>query len=275
MRAAQEGGEKVAVVLGDRHVTYAQLQRSIIEVAHGLYHSGVRKTDRVAIIHRNAPEFIISYFALARLGAIAVPINFMVQKSEELAYMLKDCGAVSAITQTEFLPGLTKAAEQCPTLQTLWVSDFQSAKNPPPNVRSLTELMHSPFPAPVNSSVIDEDIAVILYTSGTTGFPKGVMLSHRNLVTNCEHSIKRITLTRQDVSLCILPMFHSFAWTALVLTALRLTLKLVLSPNVAPAKPWLKAMGQHKVTLFAAVPQIYAALTKEARDWKTRAFLRY
>jgi long-chain acyl-CoA synthetase len=273
-RAAQEGGAKPFLVHGERALTFADAREEVLALAAGLKRFGVRKGDRVAIVHRNAPEFVTTYFALSRLGAIAVPINFMVQKADELAYMLNDCGALGAVTQTEFLPGLTGAAAKCPALKALWVTDLAAQAAPAGLVRDFDELPAAPEDFPADPAV-EDDVAAILYTSGTTGFPKGVMLTHRNLVTNCESALKRITLTRGDVTLCILPMFHSFAWTALVLTATRLTLKLVISSSIAPAKPWLKAMGAHGVTLFAAVPQVYAALGREARNWKTRAFLKF
>ncbi len=274
-RAAQEGGEKTAYVIGARRLSFAQVYADVLSVAEGLRAEGVRKGDRVAIVHRNGPEFVVAYFALSRLGAIAVPINFMVQKPDELAYMLRDCGALGVVTQAEFLPGLLGAAAKCPALKALWLTD-ESPKGDISNpiAREFASLRR-PAPAPFGpDAAVETDVAAILYTSGTTGFPKGVMLTHRNLMTNCESSIKRILLTRRDVTLCILPMFHSFAWTALVLTSLRLTLKSVISPAIAPPKPWLKAMGAEGVTLFAAVPQVYAALGREARDFKTRLFLK-
>ncbi|HEX4048870.1 MAG TPA: long-chain-fatty-acid--CoA ligase [Elusimicrobiota bacterium] len=274
-RSAQEGGEKTFLVHDGRSFSFSAVFAQVLSVAEGLRRSGLKKGDRVAIVHRNAPEFVIAYFAANRLGAIAVPINFMVQKADELAYMLKDSGASGVVTQTEFLPGLTGAAAKCPGLKAIWVTDFKPKEGRPSVVRSFDEL-RSPAPTgPAPDPVVENDVAAILYTSGTTGFPKGVMLTHRNLVTNCESSLKRITLNRKDVTLCILPMFHSFAWTAIVLTSTRLTLKCVIFSAIAPPRPWLKAMGEHGVTLFAAVPQIYAALAREARDFKTRLYLRW
>jgi len=274
-RAAQEGSEKIAYVFGERRITFAEIHHEVLSVAEGLRAEGVAKGERVAIVHRNGPEFVAAYFALNRLGAIAVPINFMVQKPDELAYMLRDCGALGVVTQAEFLPGLIGAAAKCPALKALWVTDEAPQEIGHPIVREFATLRLPAPEGPRPDPALGTDVAAILYTSGTTGFPKGVMLTHRNLVTNCESSIKRITLTRKDVTLCILPMFHSFAWTALVLTGLRLTLKVVISPAIAPAKPWLKSMGAEGVTLFAAVPQVYAALGREARDFKTRLFLKF
>ncbi len=272
-RSAQEGGGKTAVVFGERETSFLDLRREVLSVAEGLRRAGVAKGDRIAIVHRNAPEFIVAYFAVNRLGAIAVPINFMVQKADELAYMLGDCGAKGVFTQKDFLPGLSGAAAKCGSLEKIWVTDLAEA--PTSLVRPWHELRSPAFSEPAHDAAVEDDVAAILYTSGTTGFPKGVMLTHRNLVTNCEAALKRMNLNRSDVTLCILPMFHSFAWTGIVLTSLRLTLTCVVFSAIAPAKPWLKAMGRRGVSLFAAVPQVYAALVREAKNWKTRAFLRF
>lgn len=272
-RSAQEGGGKTAIVFGEREVTFLDLRREVLEIAEGLRRAGIAKGDRVAIVHRNAPEFIVAYFALNRLGATAVPINFMVSKADELAYMLADCGAKGAFTQNEFLPGLTAAAAKCGSLEKLWVTDSAVAESP--LIRPYHELRSTVFPDTHMDAAIESDVAAILYTSGTTGFPKGVMLTHRNLVTNCESSLRRMSLDRSDVTLCILPMFHSFAWTGTVLISLRLTLTSVVFSAIAPAKPWLKAMGRRGVSLITAVPQVYAAIAREAKDWKVRAYLRF
>ncbi len=272
-RAAQEGGPRIAYIVGERETTFAALHAEVLAVAAGLSRAGFVKGDRLVIVHRNDPAFVAAYLAVNRLGGIAVPINFMVSKPDELAYMINDCGAKGAVTQGEFLPGLKGAAAKCPTLKTLWVTD---AAEPAGLVRPFNELRYAPSAwRPGDEDPAHEgDTAAILYTSGTTGFPKGVMLTHGNLLSNAESSIRRMTLDRDDSVLCILPMFHSFCWI-IVLIALRLTAKTVVFSNIAPAKPWLKAMGRHRLTLFAGVPQLYGALAREAKDTKTRLFLRW
>lgn len=265
--AAQEDGSRVAMVFGPLTFTYAGLREYVLGTAAGFQQAGVKKGDCVAIIHRNDPAFVVAYFALARLGAVAVPINFMVQKADELAYMLNDCRAVGVLTQQEFLKGVRGAKAKCPTLSKVWITDFESLKEPAAGEEPFADVDHGEQPRDL--PVVDEqDTVGILYTSGTTGNPKGVMLTHRNLVTNCRSSVAVMGLKRSDVFLCILPMFHTFAWTANVLVSIAMHSKLVISASIAPAKPWLKQMAAHGVSLFSAVPQVYAVLTKEAKGLK-------
>jgi long-chain acyl-CoA synthetase len=263
--AARENGSKIAVVMQEQTMTYSQLHELTARAAAGLHAAGVRAGSCVAIIHRNDSSFIATYFALARLGAIAVPINFMVKKPEELAYMLNDCKAVGVVTQKEFLNGIREAATKTPSIKNLWITDTEG---PATMVEKPYDDLLKSSDAPPPTGVDAEDVAGILYTSGTTGNPKGVMLTHRNLVTNCDNSAKCMGLKKSDVVLCILPMFHTFAWTANVLVAVRLGAKLVVAANIAPAKPWLTLMGRHGVSLFTAVPQVYAVLAKEASGLK-------
>lgn len=248
--SAAENGGRACLVTFTETVTFAQLRERVLKTAAGFAAAGIKKGDCVAIVHRNSPYFVEAYFGLSRLGAVAVPINFMVQKADELAYMLNDCRAVGVVTQKEFTKGVKGAVEKTPTVKQVWITDETGAASGDGAVPDV--------------SVEEGDVAGILYTSGTTGNPKGVMLTHRNLVTNCDASIVKMKLSRKDTALCILPMFHSFAWTANVLIALRLGAKLIISPAIAPAKPWLKMMGSHGVRLFSAVPQVYAVLAKEA-----------
>jgi long-chain acyl-CoA synthetase len=259
-RAGTEDAHRPAICTAEETLTYGDLRKAILETAAGLSEAGVKKGDCVAIVHRNSAHFVVAYFALNRLGAVAVPINFMVQKAEELAYMLNDCKAVGLVTQKEFLKGLRGAAKLAQTVKTLWVTDADAPEGLEKPFSSLRKEA-SGFQAP---AVGEEDVASILYTSGTTGSPKGVMLTHHNLLSNCLAAVEAMGLKRSDVALCILPMFHSFAWTGNVLISIRMGTKLVIAPAIAPPKPWLTLMAKHGVSLFSAVPQVYAALGKKA-----------
>lgn len=265
-RAAREDGGRVYTATADESLTFGEFHRAVLETAAGFAAAGVQSGQCVAIVHRNSPHFISAYFALTRLGAVAVPINFMVQKAEELAYMLNDCGAVGVVTQKEFLKGLRGAADMAPRVKKLWVTDLEP--NPSSGREApYSELRRDPAGLPPDRAQ-ENDTAAILYTSGTTGSPKGVMLTHRNLVSNCRMTVKQMELKKSDVALNILPMFHSFAWTGNVLITMDLGTKLVISASIAPAKPWLSLMAKHGVTVFSAVPQVYGVLSKEASGLK-------
>ncbi|MEK7656680.1 MAG: long-chain-fatty-acid--CoA ligase [Elusimicrobiota bacterium] len=257
----------------ERAVTFAELQDLVLRAAAMYRSRGVRKGDCVALILRNGLGFVTAYLGLSRLGAIAVPVNFMVQKAEELRYMLNDCSAKGVVTQREFLREILKARKELPLLDVVWLTE------PDRRVSKETEdfwgLLQAQEPEPRREDAASpQDTAAVLYTSGTTGKPKGVMLTHANLVANCDASVRVLGADEKDVSLCILPMFHTFAWTACVLIPLRLGVKSVVASSIAPAKPWLTRMGRHRVTIFSAVPQVYAVLAKQACGLK-KLLLRY
>ncbi|MBI5244907.1 MAG: AMP-binding protein, partial [Elusimicrobia bacterium] len=247
----------------EESLTYEGLKDKILRAAAAFSSVGVGKGDRVAIVHRNDPAFIVSYFALARLGAAAVPINFMVQNPEELRFMLGHSGAKGVVTQKDFLKGIL-AAKQGLALSSVWVSDDASASGETQPFWSWAESF-----APFNGSVpvSPEDTAAILYTSGTTGIPKGVMLTHANLASNADGTCQAIDLSSEDVWIALLPMFHSFCWTVCVMIPLRMGAKVVISPCPAPLEPWLALLKRHGVTNFTSVPQIYALLANKAAGY--------
>ena len=114
-----------ALVMGDRRMSYDELRREVLAAAAGFDRRGVARGDRVAIVLRNGFEFVVSYFALSRLGAVAVPVNFMIQKEEELAYLLSDSRAKGIVAHADFLPGVRKAAARA-SIEKLWVVGLES-----------------------------------------------------------------------------------------------------------------------------------------------------
>ena len=258
--AANSGA--LAFVSQNSSITYGELRRAVLETAGGFAKRGVGPGHCVAIIHRNSQDFVIAYLALNRLGAIGVPINFMIQKAEELAYMLKDCGAVGVVSQKEFLKGVRAAVALAPTVKTLWVTDVPDSelKKGEEWFSRLRQFGDS-FPA---RTVSESDVAAILYTSGTTGSPKGVMLTHRNLVAtptppskSCASKIRRRALHPAHVP------------------QLRLT-GCVRAPAPEDQGGYLPAMPQQNPgSLMAShgdavcdLPQLYAVLAKEVTGLK-------
>ncbi|MBI3550497.1 MAG: long-chain-fatty-acid--CoA ligase [Elusimicrobia bacterium] len=269
--AAARWPTRTALVIGEDSWTFERLRERVHRAAAAFRARGIGKGDCVAIVLRNSPEFIVAYFGLARIGAVAVPINFLVTKPEELRFMLDDCSAAGVVTQQEFLKGLLAARKALPKLKSVWTTDGAPADGVESFAAFVDGAPAEPAPAPAARA---GDVAAILYTSGTTGTPKGVMLTHANIHSNCEASREWLGVTHKDVALTILPMFHTFAWTGCVLVSLSAGAKNVISPAIAPATPWLKQMGKHGVSVFAAVPPVYSVIAKEACGFK-KFVLRY
>ncbi|MEK6543637.1 MAG: AMP-binding protein, partial [Elusimicrobiota bacterium] len=259
-----EHASRTAFIYRDEKITYKDFDARARRMASALYAHGVKAGDRWALCVRNSPEFVVTWFALSRLGAIAVHMNFMVAK-EEAAFILKDSGAKGVVSQKEFATKIREAAKAAGTKTILW-TDL--------NAEGPTEMRFSDFYAkgaadvPIHKATKDTP-AAILYTSGTTGNPKGAVLTHGNFASNAKDSVEFIGLKPgKETVLCILPMFHIFAWTALVLGSLYMRAPLVIVESITPPKPWLKLMSKWKVTIFAAVPPIYHVLSKEAKGFK-------
>lgn len=260
-------------------VPFAALRHLVLRAAAAFRSVGVGKGDSVVIVHRNDPAFVVAYLGLSRIGAVAVPVNFMISKPSELAYMFAHCRAKGVVTQREFLKGVLGAQADCPELARVWTTDErrgQGDRRGEPNsgaTRNFWDFIEAFPPFEEAAVVAPADVAAVLYTSGTTGRPKGVMLTHANLVSNVKATVEAVGLTEKDVSLTILPMFHTFAWTACVLIPLYLGGKNVVVASLTPPKPWLTLMGRHGVTVFAAVPQVYSLLAKQAvglKKWVLR-----
>ena len=271
--------DKVALVEAGtkRSVTYTELLMKVDRAADMFFEHGIRKGDRVAVAHRNSIDTVVANFGLYKLGAVCIPMNFMVTKPEELEFILKDAGAKAVVTQAEFIRHYIKVLPDLPDIKYIFSTDEipSSAQGNPAVFKFWDEVEKSTFHEETSNPCAGlEDLAFILYTSGTTGLPKGAMLTHGNLASNVISCAQIFKITDDDVFLCLLPMFHSFAWTTCVVIPLYLNLKVGIVANIMPASHWVSAMGSEKVTLILAVPQIYAVLSKEAKGFK-RLYLQF
>ncbi|MBI4655218.1 MAG: AMP-binding protein [Elusimicrobia bacterium] len=250
-------------------IYYHELLFFTDRAADMFWQMGIRKSDKAAIVLRNSPEFIISYLALAKLGAISVPVNFMISKEDELEYILKNSGAKGVLTQCEFLKNLKHLRTKVETLEFVLCADDPHGHDFWHYLKRSHYHGKAQTPEPR-----ENDPVSILYTSGTTGHPKGVILTHGNLISNANSCIQALCPDENEVFLCLLPMFHTFSWTASVMLPLILGAKIVIAPNLTPPKPWLNAMGIEGVTIFTAIPQLLSVLAKEAKGFK-KLFLKY
>lgn len=183
--------------------------------------------------------FAVAALAGWMLGKVVVPLNYLL-KPEELDYVIKDCEADTVVTASKML-------------------DFMGLAPKVPHVLRMDEVSFAGFPEPIwPASADDEDLGVLLYTSGTSGRPKGVMLTHGNISTNVRQIDEFIDLTEADVALSVLPQFHSFGLTVLTVLPLTLGFKVVYHPRFVPQRI-VKSIRQHRPTVIVAIPSMYNA----------------
>lgn len=271
--------QKVALVEAStgKKVTYLELLMQVDRAADMFWEHGIRKGDRVGIAHRNSIDVVVANYGLYKIGAVCIPMNFMVTKQEEIQFILNNSGAKAVVTQGEFIRHYLKAQPALPDLKYIFSTDTipESAADKSFVQKFWEQINKSTYhDETAGPCARTEDDAFILYTSGTTGQPKGAMITHGNLASNVISCAQIFKINDDDCFLCLLPMFHSFAWTTCVVIPLYLNLKVVIVANVMPAKTWLSAMGSEKVTLILAVPQILAVLSKEAKGFK-RLYLQF
>jgi long-chain acyl-CoA synthetase len=266
-RHAEERPQETAIVFKGVKTSYATLSQQIERWAGVLSSAGVQAGDAFGLVMKNSPEFVITFFALMRLGARAVPVNFL-YKSHDIANIFADAGIVGVLAQPAYIRTVQEAAQKLPRLKNIFVTGPRAPSEG--NISSFyDDLMKAPsLPVPQTSSATPDTVAMLLYTSGTTGEPKGVMLTHKNFLANAQQCRDMVSsLSRKDIFLCLLPMFHSFAWTVCVVVPLLLGCKIVISESIQPFGNVIKQIFKERVSIFVAVPPIYAALLRVPFWW--------
>lgn len=242
---------KAALIFEDKSFTYSQLNQLVNRVANSFNKLGVSKGDRVALFLPNIPEFIISYLGILKLGAIAVSVNVML-KSSEVGYILNDCTAKIVVTTEELSQQINK--DNLPFLENVLIADGE------PNIgiklASLIENSSFDFQAVELES---KTPAAIVYTSGTTGFPKGATLSHGNIISNMYSQNRCCGTKPDDRILLFLPLFHCFGQNAILNSALNACATIILQRRFK-LEQVLETIEQEQVTMFFGVPTIFIKL---------------
>ncbi|MDX6235601.1 MAG: long-chain acyl-CoA synthetase [Kribbellaceae bacterium] len=248
--SARTHPDRAALRLGDAAVSYRTLDQGSARMAGLLHHRGVKPGDRVAIMLPNVPEFAVAYFGVLRAGGIVVPMNPLA-KSREIAYYLGNSGARLLFAWHAFADEARTGAQQAEA-EVVVVSpgEFDPLLASAPSVEDLAD-RH------------EDDTAVILYTSGTTGQPKGAELTHANLTRNCDIvATELFQLTADDVIFGGLPLFHAFGQTCTLNAAVASGACLTLLPRF-DARKALGILGEHGVTVFAGVPTVFSRLLRQ------------
>src|SRR4051794_27895951 len=245
--SAARAPEAVAVRLGPLELTYAELDDRSARVAALLRERGLQQGDRVGVMLPNVLEFPISYYGVLRAGGVVVPMNVLL-KRREIAFYLEDSGAKLLLAWHGFAEEAHGGAED---------AGVELIEVEP---EAFAELLGDREPETEVAETEEEDTAVILYTSGTTGKPKGAELTHFNLSRNSELASRNTCEVREgDIVLGALPLFHSFGQTVSMNASLRVGATLTLLPKFDPAEA-LEIMRRDGVTHFYGVPTMYGAL---------------
>ncbi len=248
VNAAERYPDKDALRIGGAGITYAQLHAMAAQVAGALRENGIQPGDRVALILPNVPAYPVTFWGTLLAGGVVVPMNPLL-KSQEVEYFFSDSGAKLAFVWPDFVAEATAGAANTGTR----IVEC-GPTGPVPGI------LVGGAPIAIPTERDDEDDAVILYTSGTTGRPKGAQLTHRNLRLNATRSGDEILgLTSDDVLMGCLPLFHVFGLTVGMNAATIVGASLALIPRFDPAAA-IDVIAQERVTVMLGVPTMYAAI---------------
>ncbi|MGA9779888.1 MAG: long-chain fatty acid--CoA ligase [Verrucomicrobiia bacterium] len=237
--------EKIAICWGEKEFSYAAIFGQVCAVAAELAGKlGVKPGDRVAVWVKNCPEFVPAVFGILSAGGVVVPINNFL-KPAEVSYILNDSGANVLITDAELAVHFETLKAARPTLKILPIEGFAS------------ETANRQLPV---ARQAESDLAALLYTSGTTGYPKGAMLTHGNFLHNVASCVEALKVQEDERVIVALPQFHSFMFTVGTLLPMLCGGGILLLKTLHPFKQVLEDIARHRGTILPAVPSFYRAL---------------
>ncbi len=257
-RATERYPEQVAVVFRDVNLTYRELNALVNSCANALLDMGIHKGQVVGLFMTNRPEYVISWFAITRIGAVASPMNPS-YKEREIAYQLSNSEAVAVVVQQNLLSQVQSVRAETPALQHIIVVDAGRYSS---QALSFSRLLPGyPSKQPAHEKIQQDDLVALPYSSGTTGLPKGVMLTHKNLVCNAVQSIATARLTSEDRMLIFVPLYHIYGIMLMGCAALS-GARMALMERFEP-ETCLCLIQEQGITILYSVPQVLAVLN----DW--------
>jgi long-chain acyl-CoA synthetase len=250
--SCRDYGERVALIHEGKKLTYSELNHAVNAVGNLLRTLGVQKEDKVAIMLPNCPEFVISYFAAQKIGAVAVTLNTM-STAYELIHFLGDSDAKAFITASALAKRYDEIKDQVPLCRNLIVTDSENG-----DLVFQKAIAEGPFDLDM-TEMADDDPAVIIYTSGLTSKSLGTVLTHGNLTGQAELLHILFGAAKEDRGLSIIPLFHSFGAVVNMLCPIRVGASLVLMERFT-LDGIMSTIGREKVTFIAAVPRVFLGM---------------
>jgi len=271
-RSAERYPDKEAIICDDRRVTYAQIEAWSNQLAHALIRRGIGRGDRVALFLDNSIEAAVGIFGVLKAGGAFVVINSLVRK-DKLAYMLNDCAAKALVTHNKYLPMVQESVRSVEAVGSLLVNGLQEADG---IAEPLYATMDAECDTPPAAGCIDMDLSSIMYTSGSTGFPKGVIMLHRNMVSASTSVITYLENVHEDILLNVLSLAFSYGLYQLLMSV-QLGMTLVLEKSFAYPQRVIEHMERERPTGFPGVPTVFAVLLRqkdiEERDFSSVRYL--
>ena len=244
-------GEHLSIIFGEEQYTNIDMRRASLRLANALKSLGVKKGDRVIIQMPNRPEVLQSFMAVYSLGAVVVPINFMVGDAET-AYIYRDTGAVAIISSSVYLQKIEACRRQAPSIKHVILIDLDV----PEGVYSYYDLCADQPDSIDIEPVGDDDLAALIYTAGTTGEPKGVMHTHGSLLSNAEMQKATLGLEPGFTSVLVLPLCHSYGIASMNFGMLVGGVRSVVLDSFDVEKIFA-AIEKYKANIIGAVPTLY------------------
>ena len=288
-RSAERFPARTAIEFMGAQTSYRALWDQVQRFASALQKLGVRPGDRVSVMLPNCPQFVVAFFGASLAGAVVVNTSPL-YVARELEHQLTDSGSETLVMLDSFYPRYAEVAERVPIRRVI-VTGIQDALPFPKNllypvrerlqkrwvpvktggrVHGWRDLLRGESPDPRPVPTTPDDVALLQYTGGTTGTPKGAMLTHRNLVANCEQNIAVITDLKEgrEVMLAAIPFFHVYGMTTAMNVGLRIGATVVLVPNARDIPMLLSLVSQCRPTLFPGVPTLYNAINNHPETAK-------
>ncbi len=258
-RSAARTPQKTAVICGDVSWSYSEFNAIVDRLAAGLAERGIGKGERIAILARNSHAFAALRFALARLGAVLVPINFML-KPEEVAYILKHAGARLLATDSGFAPLARAAREMAPAVEQLIWLPSEGPSERQADMIDFAALAASTAPVP-DVELNGSDLAQIVYTSGTESLPKGAMLTHDAVIWQYVSCVVDAGIAADDVTLHALPLYHCAQLDVFFGPAIYVGGTSIITAFPTPDN-LLPLMAKYGITSFFAPPTVWISILR-------------